>query len=1122
MRSCLARPGLCVLCSLTFAGSVGADEALPHCDSDAVVGEVISVQGEVDVLDAGGKTLRRLLPGTGKTADADRLLCAGEMLQTGLLARATLAVTKPPSVIRLDANTLLATRGRDENEDQSKDESTFAGSKARRVLALCRRAADQVWLDLRRGVLRLFTTEPTPLDISTPYLNASVEGTEFSLLVGENTSTVTVIEGVVDACNTFGNIPVRAGKSAVAVAGEKPAIVDSGNSVRWALHYPVLGGNGEGTSSTRAARELIAAGRVEDALEYLGNDQDAVDLSLRAIIAITAGENGKARQLAQRAEELNNRSPIAWIALSYVQQADYELTQALESAVNAARLAQQDPTVLSRHAELELIAGNVKNAERIARRAVLLGPELSRTHTVLGFIGIGGYDMKVAEASFLRAIARDETDPLPRLGLGLIDIRRGETAQALLNLEAAVSLDPESALLRVYLGRAYALDGRAGQALDQFRLAEEIDGSDPLPHLYRAFFYHASNDTYKALGDLQAAVEKNDNRGVFRTRSFLDADLATTLASRGHIYEAVGFRGLTLGEGTDALHRNPRDYSAHRLMADAYRSRPRHEIARASEQLQAQIRQPLNSNPVPSSLGLSRLDDYPDIGPRAVSFNEYARLFSRQGFTSTVTRTTGPHDTQASEVQANWLLSRTLASANVYRFESDGLAFNQDGRLQLASIFLQRWFGRELSAQIELSDSQSEQGADREPRFDRENYNLLDRLDEERERARLGLRWSYSPTADLYLNHDYSTFGRRLEHEDNDTISRTDTDSHHSELQVASRSSDVERVVGVGYSSQQSEESCRGSPLSQAEVDHSVAYAYVFPSHQFAKNSGVDYTLGIGLDDLDLRGVRSRNISPKLGVNGRNGRIRWRSVLARTITRTLATNRTLEPTQVAGFNQLYDDFAGTVSTIGGVGAGLHLGPVKASSEGDTYLDVELVHRHLDKPTATDKACPPGRPSETTEFEERRYSIGVYNSTRWLSVALQYEYEEYISPSGARSQEFFVNSTTDRISVDLGVRLNRHIQLSFKPQYITQRGTFFNPFETRVGRQVYPGRDSFWTVDAALRFQLDAIMSTRFAGFLSIEFENLFDKEFNFQESDPNVPSVSYERTLTARLQMSFD
>ena len=75
----------------------------------------------------------------------------------------------------------------------------------------------------------------------------------------------------------------------------------------------------------------------------------------------------------------------------------------------------------------------------------------------------------------------------------------------------------------------------------------------------------------------------------------------------------------------------------------------------------------------------------------------------------------------------------------------------------------------------------------------------------------------------------------------------------------------------------------------------------------------VVWTLGVSADDFQAEGIEARKINPKLGVQWNvTDDVRLRAAAFQVVKGPLSTNRTLEPTQVAGFNQFFDDDAGAV------------------------------------------------------------------------------------------------------------------------------------------------------------------------------------------------------------------
>ncbi len=324
--------------------------------------------------------------------------------------------------------------------------------------------------------------------------------------------------------------------------------------------------------------------------------------ALRAIIALVENDAPHGLSDASRAVELAPRSAAAKIALSYVQQAEFQLEAAHATIAQAVEDEPQNALAWARLAETWLALGDIERALVAAEHAGRLQPELERVQTVLGFTALAAFKTTRAKHAFERAIALDSSSPLAWLGLGLAEIRAGQLSQGRADLEYSVSLDPINALLRSYLGKAYFEEARNTLATEQFSRAEQIDPRDPTPYFYSAILKQSENRPVEALRDLNTSVRLNDNRAVYRSRALLDQDLAARGTSLARIYDDLGFSQLGVNEAAQSLSLDPANAAAHRFLADSYRSLRRRESARVSELLQAQLLQGINLNPVqPSS-----------------------------------------------------------------------------------------------------------------------------------------------------------------------------------------------------------------------------------------------------------------------------------------------------------------------------------------------------------------------------------------------------------------------------------------------------------------------------------------------------------------------------------------
>src|SRR5262245_42096329 len=82
----------------------------------------------------------------------------------------------------------------------------------------------------------------------TPSVTAAIRGTEFVVEVGDGgITTVTMIEGVVDASNAQGAVTVTAGEQAYVEPGKAPVkkiVMRPRDAVSWSLYYPRVMGKG--------------------------------------------------------------------------------------------------------------------------------------------------------------------------------------------------------------------------------------------------------------------------------------------------------------------------------------------------------------------------------------------------------------------------------------------------------------------------------------------------------------------------------------------------------------------------------------------------------------------------------------------------------------------------------------------------------------------------------------------------------------------------------------------------------------------------------------------------------------------------------------------------------------
>ncbi len=104
-------------------------------------------------------------------------------------------------------------------------------------------------------------------------------------------------------------------------------------------------------------------------------------LALRSVVAVAKNDRAAARALADQAIQSDPGSAAAHLALSYAQQAAFDLDGALASVQQAAQLQPGNALAQARLAELWLSLGHIGRARDAATEAARLDPGNARVQT---------------------------------------------------------------------------------------------------------------------------------------------------------------------------------------------------------------------------------------------------------------------------------------------------------------------------------------------------------------------------------------------------------------------------------------------------------------------------------------------------------------------------------------------------------------------------------------------------------------------------------------------------------------------------------------------------------------------------------------------------------------------
>ncbi len=130
----------------------------------------------------------------------------------------------------------------------------------------------------------------------------------------------------------------------------------------------------------------------------------------------------------------------------------------------------------------------------------------------------------------------------------------------------------------------------------------------------------------------------------------------------------------------------------------------------------------------------------------------------------------------------------------------------------------------------------------------------------------------------------------------------------------------------------------------------------------------------------------------------------------------------------------------------------------------------------------------------------------------MAASVEYQYERFDRGEKFVGTELFTDLETQRVSLGGNVFHPSGFFARMKGTYVDQNGKFVDP----LSQPTLHDDDQFWVFDASVGYRLPK----RF-GLLTIEAKNIFDSEFNFQDTDAANPSIFPERLVLLRLTLNF-
>jgi predicted Zn-dependent protease len=987
------------------------------------------------------------------------------------------------------------------------------------------------------GVVKILTgqsyfTTRTPKDfgrVETPTVTAAIKGTEFAVAVADNgTTTITMIEGTVEASNAQGSVTVTRGEEAVAEPGKAPQkriAVRPRDAVAWSLYYPpVLSPADRGNPQLDRAAAALAAGQVADAKRILdevhtSDPKNPAALAMSSVVALTDDRRDDARSLADQALTASPDSPSALLARSYVAQADFDLDRALDLTRKAAARDPKNGEALARRAELELATGDPRSARSTAEAAVGSAPDNARALTVLGFVELSAYHTEEAAKNFEKALAADPNFPLAHAGHGIATIRRGKVAAGREELQTAATLDPGESLYRSYLGKAYYEEYRSKEAAKELDAAKQLDPRDPTPYLYSAILLENENRPIEALADLNGAIDRNDNRAVYRSRLLLDEDRAVRGTDLARIYADLGFDTLGLVAARRSADQDQANFSSHLFLAGNYRNLSSFAPSFLSETLQARIYQPIGANAA-----------RPEEQGGQVGFNEYTALFDRPRARGFVDATYGYTDTNLEgtpntiDNSRNWsgnLLGtyngdRIAASVGYQHYKDDGFRVNNDLDNTVYTAFVEVAPTDRDTVQVNAIYADRLTG-DLPLRQVPENF-FPERIQTGEWNVGLGWHRRTSPAFDFALSGIWNDTHQQISPLGGGPSSDVRLYGPQLEGQLVYRMGHVTWVGGAGFFDGTFDAYSAGT--GDERFGNVYAYAKIRGMGPVelavgAAGEGIDSPVGLlpprdsNILPTDVT-YTNWHLSPKLGVTATfKSATTLRAAVFSKMASAFGRLQTLEPTQVSGFNQFYEDVPGTTSWNYGVGLDQAFARI-------FFVGVSWLYRDLSIPEAS---CPAPDPFAGCSGQPGSVLFNRMSHDNLASLYVNMVMGKYVSGS--------IDFTLDKRSFDtttispLGLFQDRFDTKKLRPQVrvFLPIGFFASVTGTRYDQQVdqfddltssarMPQTAEFWLVDAAVGWRLP-----RRIGSISLEGTNLLDHQFNFYQQTIQENVIPARRVL---------
>ncbi|MCB9030288.1 MAG: FecR domain-containing protein [Deltaproteobacteria bacterium] len=408
---------------------------------------------------------------------------------------------------------------------------------------------DERELELVSGEAFFFSRKPKRFPkIDTSNVSAAVRGTEFVVRTDSSTTSITVLEGSVEASNQHGQVQLKSGELALTKNGQAPTkqlVANPTDAVQWALNYPAVVSLSDfpGLTSSSSAKQkegisLLNARDLKKAKQAFDDSSWQSQMG-RSFTAYIQGDTQSA--FAELSEQNLNADTLLYAAslnlsVGNVDKANALLEKALQQIdkSNKTQAGALSANYFAQKAIIALVSGDKELARQLAEKSRSANGSSSAALVASSYVAQGYFELEHAKNYIEKLLETDPQNEFALSRLAELQLAFGEIDQALESAQKAYQINPYNNISQNTLGFAYLVKYKAKEALSAFSEALKTNDTNGLTFLGMGLATIRTGDLESGRKLLEEAVIIEPNISLYRSylgKAFFEED-KSELASR--------------------------------------------------------------------------------------------------------------------------------------------------------------------------------------------------------------------------------------------------------------------------------------------------------------------------------------------------------------------------------------------------------------------------------------------------------------------------------------------------------------------------------------------------------------------------------------------------------------